>query len=417
MPPTLAADPAPPRPSREPVALTERILVARPGRILVPRPGRILVIGAGFAGAVYARTLAEHGHQVHVIDRRPHLAGNAFDEPSATGVRVHRYGPHLFHTSMPHVVRWVQRFGEFVPYEHRVSALLPGLAGAAARFAPLPVNRTTVSLVFDVPLASEAAMQDFLTAQAVPCAAPRNAAEHLYSRIGTTLTDLFFRPYTRKMWALDLEDVDAAIVNRIPLRLDDEDRYFPTDTFQIMPREGYTALFANILDHDRITLSLATPFTHDLACDYAHCFNSMAIDEYYDEEFGPLPYRSIRFHHREEPAGYAFGQTSVVNFTDDRAHTRQTDWSRLPHHAGAGPRKTITLEQPCDYRDNALERYYPVKTSDGRNDATYRRYAARAAGEPRMTFIGRCGTYQYLDMHQVINQSLKGALDWVKAAT
>ena len=315
---------------------------------------------------------------------------------------------------MAHVVDWLQRFGEFVPYQHRVAALLP--SAGCDRFAPLPVNRTTVSLVFGVPLADTEAMQRLLASQAVPCAAPRNAAEHLYSRIGTTLTNLFFRPYTEKMWGLDLEDMDAAIVNRIPLRLDDEDRYFPTDTFQIMPRHGFTALFANILDHTNITVALDTPFTRDLARGYDHCFNSMAIDEYYGEEYGPLPYRSIRFHNRAEPAGYALGHTSVVNFTDDRAHTRQTDWSRLPHHAGAGPNKTITLEQPCDYRDNALERYYPVKTSDGRNDATYRRYAARAAAEPALTFIGRCGTYQYLDMHQVINQSLKGALDWVAAA-
>lgn len=380
------------------------------------RRERVLVVGAGFAGAVYARTLAEHGYRVDVIDRRPHLAGNAYDEPSSTGVRVHRYGPHLFHTSMEHVVRWVRRFAEFVPYEHRVTALLPPSARGGARFAPLPVNRTTVSLVFDVSLASEADMQRFLAAQAVPCTAPRNAAEHLYNRIGVTLTDLFFRPYTQKMWGLDLEDIDAAIVNRIPLRLDDEDRYFPADTVQIMPRRGFTALFANILDHDRIAVSLDTGFTHDLARGYVHCFNSMAIDEYYNEDFGPLPYRSIRFHHREEPATYALGQTSVVNFTDARAYTRQTDWSRLPEHAATGPRKTVTLEQPCDYRANALERYYPVKTSDGRNDATYRRYATRAALEPAMTFIGRCGTYQYLDMHQVINQSLKGALDWVQAA-
>ena len=380
------------------------------------RRRRVLVVGAGFAGAVYARTLADRGYDVDVIDRRPHLAGNAYDEQATTGVRVHRYGPHLFHTSMEHVVRWVRRFGEFVPYEHRVAALLPPSPDERARFAPLPINRTTVSLVFNVPLPTEADMAHFLAAQAVPCDAPRNAAEHLYSRIGATLTDLFFRPYTQKMWALDLEDMDAAVVNRIPLRLDTEDRYFPADTFQLMPRHGFTALFANILDHDRITVSLDTAFAHALARGYDHCFNSMAIDEYYGEEYGPLPYRSIRFHHREEARSYSLGHTSVINFTDDRAYTRQTDWSRLPEHASPGPRKTLTLEQPCDYRDNALERYYPVKTSDGRNDATYRRYAARAAHEPAMTFIGRCGMYQYLDMHQVINQSLKGALDWVKAA-
>ncbi len=369
------------------------------------------MVGAGFAGAVYARTLAEHGMRVDVIDRRPHIAGNAYDEVVPSGVRVHRYGPHLFHTNMKPVVDWVSRFGAFVPYEHRVEALLPD-----GRHAPLPINRRTVNMVFGESLRTADEVQAYLAGIAVPFAAPRNAAEHLNSRIGTKLTDLFFRPYTKKMWDLDLEDLDAAVVKRIPLRFDDEDRYFPDDQYQILPAQGYTALFANILDHENIRVTLNAPFTREMPRGYRHCFNSMAIDEYFDEMFGPLPYRSIRFAHREEKRGYARGTTPVVNFTDDRPHTRETDWSRLPLHGKGGKTKTITLEQPCDYRDNHLERYYPVKTSDGRNDAAYRQYRDRAAAESNMTFIGRCGTYQYLDMHQVINQSLAGALAWVKQA-
>ncbi len=371
----------------------------------------VLVVGAGFAGAVYARTLAEHGLRVDVIDRRPHIAGNAYDETMPTGVRVHRYGPHLFHTNMKPVVDWVSRFGCFLPYEHRVEALLPD-----ERHAPLPINRTTVNLVFGVSLQTEAEVQAYLARLAIPSAAPRNAAEHLNSRIGTTLTDLFLRPYTKKMWELDLEELDAAVVKRIPLRFDDEDRYFPDDAYQVLPARGYTALFANILDHDNIKVSLDTSFNHSLIQGYRHCFNSMAIDEYFGGIFGPLPYRSIRFQHRDEPVTYGRGTTSVVNFTDDRPYTRETDWSRLPGHGVGMFAKTITLEQPCDYRDNHLERYYPVKTSDGRNDTVYRKYLERAAAERSMTFIGRCGTYQYLDMHQVINQSLTGAQAWLKEA-
>jgi UDP-galactopyranose mutase len=371
----------------------------------------VLVVGAGFAGAVYARTLAEHGLRVHVIDRRSHIAGNAYDETMPTGVRVHRYGPHLFHTNMSQVVDWVSRFGSFLPYEHRVEALLPD-----GRHVPLPINRTTVNLVFGVSLQTEAEVQAYLSRLVISTEEPRNAAEHLYSRIGTTLTDLFFRPYTKKMWELDLEELDAAVVKRIPLRFDDEDRYFPNDTYQILPIAGYTALFVNILDHDNISLSLDTPFDKSLLRSYRHCFNSMAIDEYFDGVFGPLPYRSIRFLHRDEPVTYSLGTTSVVNFTDDRPYTRETDWSRLPEHGVGAVSKTITLEQPCDYRDNNLERYYPVKTSDGRNDKIYRKYRELAAVERNMTFIGRCGTYQYLDMHQVISQSLTGARAWLKEA-
>ncbi len=368
----------------------------------------VLVVGAGFAGAVYARTLAENGLRVHVIDQRPHVGGNAYDETAPTGVRVHRYGPHLLHTNLQHVMDWLRRFAAFVPYQHRVEADLPG-----GRCAPLPINRSTINMVFDVVLETEDEVRDFLAAQAMPVPTPRNAAEHLHGRIGKRLTDLFFRPYTKKMWDLDLEELDAAVIKRIPLRFDDDDRYFPDDAFQFLPERGYAAVFENILDHDRIGVSLSTRFDPAMLRGYDHCFNSMPIDAYFDEALGPLPYRSIRFLHREEPAAYARGTAAVVNFTDARPYTRETDWSRLPGHAGGTARKTVTLEQPCDYRDNHLERYYPIKTSDGRNDALYRAYCELAAREDRMTFIGRCGTYQYLDMHQVINQSLLGAQKWL----
>lgn len=369
----------------------------------------VLVVGAGFAGAVYARTLADHGIDVHVIDRRPHIGGNAYDEVMPNGTRIHRYGPHLFHTNMKHVVDWMKRFGSFVPYEHRVQALLDN-----GQCVPLPINRATVNAIFNVSLASGEEMCSFLQKQSIPCEAPRNAAEYLYAQIGKQLTDLFFRPYTRKMWEMDLEDLDAAVVKRIPICYGDDDRYFPDDTYQILPEHGYTAVFQNILDHPRITVTLDTPFGRGFCKDYSHCFNSMAIDEYFNETLGQLPYRSLHFHHREETETYKCGEAPIINFTDDRPYTRQTDWSRMPCHAARNTLRTLTLEQPCDYRDNGHERYYPVKTSDGRFEALYQRYCALAEKEPHMTFIGRCGTYRYLDMHQVINQSLKGAEMWLE---
>jgi UDP-galactopyranose mutase len=365
---------------------------------------RILVVGAGFAGATYARELAVRGWRVEVIDKRGHVAGNAHDDISPSGVRVHSYGPHLFHTNNSRVVDWITRFGAFAPYEHRVTALLPN-----GSLVPLPINRRTINAVFGTALATEADVRDFLERQATPCESPANAAEYLMSRIGRTLTDLFFRPYTRKMWDLDLEELDAAVVKRIPLRHDDEARYFPDDRFQMLPRDGYTALIGTILRHDNIHVSLGTEFDRAALNDVDFCFNSMPIDEYFGYHHGPLPYRSIRFTHREAPDSYDLGETAVVNFTDASVYTRQTDWSRLPghvrHRTGLRP---ITLEQPCDYRDNGFERYYPVKTSDGRHEAVYAKYQALAKDETKTRFIGRCGTYRYLDMDQVINQSLMG---------
>jgi UDP-galactopyranose mutase len=369
----------------------------------------ILVVGAGFAGAVYARTLAERGYEVSVIDKRPHVAGNAYDVVDATGTRVHRYGPHLFHTSNRRVVEWLSRFAHLEHYEHKVEALL-----ADGRCVPLPINRRTINEVFGLRLDRPDAVRVFLQTQAEPRAVIRSAADHLVSQIGVTLTNLFFRPYTRKMWGLELEELDAAVVKRIPLRYDDEVRYFPDDTYQLLPRDGYTETFNVILDHPRIVVLLGTRFDPAMLAGYAHCFNSMPIDEFFQFDEGALPYRSIRFHHVEVPASYERGHTAVVNFTDDGPLTRETDWSRLPGHAApASRRRTVTREEPCDYRDNDFERYYPIKTSDGRQEATYRSYKKRAEALGKMTFIGRCGTYQYLDMHQVINQSLVGAQAWL----
>ena len=373
-----------------------------------PADRPILVVGAGFAGATYARTLAERGWLVELIDRRGHVAGNAFDEVATTGTRIHRYGPHLFHTSNARVVDWLARFAAFVPYQHRVQAELPD-----GRCVPLPINRQTVNAVFGTDLAGAAAVENFLATQAEPNPTPASAADFLNARIGRRLTDLFFRPYTKKMWALDLEELDAAVVGRIPLRFDDEDRYFPADRFQLLPRDGYTRLVETILDHPAIRLTLGVAFDKSMLRGCAHCFNSMAIDEYFSNSFGPLPYRSIRFHHETVPAGYRKGEAATVNYTDAGPLTRETDWSRLPGHAGpSGAPRTITREQPCDYRDNHLERYYPVKTPDRRYDKIYARYRELAEREGNITFIGRCGTYRYLDMHQVIDESLAGATAW-----
>lgn len=364
--------------------------------------GSVLVVGAGFAGAVHARELAEAGYRVEVIDRRPHIGGNAYDETDANGVRVHRYGPHLFHTRLDHVARWVERFGRFVPYRHKVRARL-----ADGRHVPLPVNLDTVNAVFGTNFMTQAEVEAHLARIAEPIAQPRNAAEHLYARIGRELTDLFFRPYTKKMWGLDLEDMAAAVVKRIPLRFDREDTYFAAEERQMLPRDGYAALFEAIFDHPNISVSLNTEFAETMRRGHEHCFNAMPIDVYFDYRYGELPYRSIRFHHRSAEGLPAQGW-SVTNFTDSGTLTRETRWDALPAHlVRETGRRTVTAEEPCDYRENGHERYYPVKTADDRYGSVYARYRAVAAeAAETMSFIGRCGTYQYLDMDQVINQSL-----------
>jgi UDP-galactopyranose mutase len=364
---------------------------------------KILVVGAGFSGAVHARELAAAGHDVDVIDQRPHIGGNAYDAVNDAGIRVHLYGPHLFHSKNRAVIAWLRQFGEFVPYTHKVRALLP--SGVPA---PLPINLDTVNLVFGTCFETADEVQAHLKRIADQIDSPRNAAEHLYATIGRDLTDLFFRPYTKKMWALDLEEMAVSVVRRIPLRFDRTDTYFSDDEMQMLPRDGYESVFRHIFEHPRIAVSLNTPFQRAMTLRYDHCFNAMPIDVYFDQSEGELPYRSIRFDHVRHDGAPPPQTWSVTNFTDAGPVTRATRWDCLPHHVVHDRGQyTITLERPCDYRDNNLERYYPVKTADDRYQDTYRVYRDLAARtEPRMTFIGRCGTYQYLDMDQVINQSL-----------
>lgn len=368
----------------------------------------VLIVGAGFSGSVYARVLAEAGYSVTIIDKRPHIGGNAYDYEDETGVRVHAYGPHLFHTKSRVVLDWLMRFGTFVPYEHKVRAKL-----ANGTLVPLPINLDTVNTVFSTTYTTAPEIIAHLERVALDIPAPRNAAEHLYSKIGTELTELFFRPYTKKMWELDLEDMSASVVKRIPLRTDRIDTYFADDETQLMPKHGYTALFQTLLDHPHITVHLGVEFRKTMLRDYEFCFNAMPIDEYFDFVQGDLPYRSIRFHKRIEPAAPP-APWAVTNFTDNGPFTRETNWDALPQHrlreTGFRP---VTKEEPCDYKNNDFERYYPVKTADGRYQALYEKYRVLAEREPNMIFIGRCGTYQYLDMDQVINQSLAGAQRWL----
>jgi UDP-galactopyranose mutase len=326
----------------------------------------ILVVGAGLSGATVARVLAEAGHAVTVIDQRPHVAGNAYDALDEQGIRVHHYGPHLFHNSDDKVVAFLSRFTEWLPYRHRVKAML-----ADGRLVTLPVNRETAAIVGK-----------------------------------DKVLDVFFRPYSRKMWGLELEQLDPAILQRVPVRDDLNEDYFPNDTFQALPRDGYTAMVQRMLAHEHITVSLNTPFEHAMEDSFQHVFNAMSIDDYFDHRFGTLPYRSIRFHHQRAAVPQLF-PVATVNFTHDEPFTRVTEWKHLPGHGNNPAWTSLTVEEPCDFRDNHLERYYPVKDLQGENRALYQRYAALVP--PHVTFIGRCGLYAYLDMHQAVSSALATA--------
>ena len=324
---------------------------------------KILIVGAGLSGVTIARELADRGHKVHVIDRRDHVAGNAYDYDNEYGIRVHKYGPHLFHTNNEKVFQWLTRFTDWVEYRHKVKAQLKD-----GRYVTLPVNKETKDIVGE-----------------------------------ENILDIFFRPYTKKMWGVELDKLNPDIINRVPIRDDDNELYFPDDKIQYMPRNGYTKMVENILHHHNITVDLKVHFNKLLEKDYDHVFNSMPIDEYYEFKYGKLPYRSIKFETISLPIPKAL-PTAVVNFTHNGPKTRVTEWKNIPSHGNNKYMTTLTFEEPCDYLENNFERYYPVKDASGNNKKTYEKY--KKLQSKNMTFIGRCGLYAYLDMHQAINSSL-----------
>jgi len=361
---------------------------------------RILVVGAGYAGSIIARELADAGgYDIEVIDRRSHIAGNAFDpvDPQS-GLRIHRYGPHIFHTNDETIFAHLSRFTEWIPYTHRVEAYVEGVG-----HVPLPINRTTLNRCFGLELKTNEDVRAYLDGIRCRHDHPRNAREAVENIYGTHLTEVFYSRYSQKMWNLPLEELPAAVVARLPVRYSDEDSYF-SDKIQAMPAHGYETMFQNMLDHPRIKVRVSTEFDRSREGDYHHIFNSMPIDVYFNLAHGSLPYRSIRFRHERIPGHQQ--PTPTVNLTDTGPVTRRTDWRLYPGCGTRADYAIVTSEYPCSYEDNDHERYYPVKTVSGEPQERYKRYQQMAAGLDHMTFIGRCGQYVYFDMHQVVANSL-----------
>jgi len=351
-----------------------------------------LIVGAGFAGSVIAERLAEGlGRHVLLIDRRDHIAGNAYDHYDAAGVLVHRYGPHIFHTNAQRIVDYLSRFTEWRPYEHRVLARVDG------QLVPIPINLSTLNALYGLSMNSVEAEQ-FLAERAEPVATIRTSEDVVVNQIGRELYEKFFRGYTRKQWGLDPSALDKSVTSRVPTRTNEDDRYF-TDTFQIMPLHGYTQMFERMLDHPRIDLLLSADFKHvrDVV-KYRHVIYCGPIDEYFDFQLGRLPYRSLRFEHQTlEQERYQ--PVAVVNFPDPEVpYTRITEYKHLTGQTH--PSTSISYEFPCDDGDP----YYPVPRPE--NAELYKRYRALAEQTPNVTFLGRLGTYKYYNMDQVVGQAL-----------
>jgi UDP-galactopyranose mutase len=352
-----------------------------------------LVVGAGFAGSVIAERLAsQHDAKVLVIDRRPHIAGNAFDHQDEAGVLIHQYGPHIFHTNSDEIVDYLSQFTEWRPYEHRV------LAEVRGQLVPIPINRTTLNALFGLDLQTDQEAADYLATRAEPVAEIKTSEDVVINAVGRELYELFFQGYTRKQWGIDPSGLDKAVTARIPTRTNTDDRYFG-DKHQIMPRDGYTAMFARMLDHPNITLMLGTDWA-DVKDQVSagHIVFTGPIDEYFGHRFGKLPYRSLKFEHKVVDAEQV-QPVAVVNYPHpDVPYTRITEYKHLTGQVH--PKTSLTYEYPSAEGDP----YYPIPRAE--NQALFKRYEALADATEGVTFVGRLATYRYYNMDQVVGQAL-----------
>jgi UDP-galactopyranose mutase len=350
-----------------------------------------LIVGAGFAGSVLAERLArDAGKEVLIVDRRPHIGGNAYDHYDHAGILVHKYGPHIFHTNSREVFEYLSRFSQWRPYEHRVLASVDG------QQLPIPINLDTINKLYGLSLTSFQ-LQEFFSSVAEPRQDIRTSEDVIVSKIGKELYEKFFRNYTRKQWDLDPSELDASVTARVPTRTNRDDRYF-TDTYQAMPLYGYTRLFENMLDHPKIKILLNADYRDiEKIVPYGKMIYTGPIDEYFDYRYGKLPYRSLEFKHETINAP-VFQPVPVVNYPNEHLYTRITEFKYLTGQEH--PKTSIVFEYPKADGDP----YYPVPRSE--NAELYKQYQTLAASASGTYFVGRLATYKYYNMDQVVAQAL-----------
>jgi UDP-galactopyranose mutase len=353
-----------------------------------------LVVGAGFAGAVLAERLAEEsGRTCLVVDRRDHIAGNAFDKVDPSGILIHTYGPHYFRTNSKRVVDYLSRFTQWHQVTYQVLVWTDG------KYWQFPINLNTFEQYLGRPSTTEE-MEATLAKWREDFPNPKNSEEMVLSQVGRKFYEMFFKNYTKKQWKRDPSQLDASVCGRIPVRTNRDNR-FVTETFQALPQDGYTAMFEKILRHPRITVRLNTDYRQlPPTVKYERMIYTGMIDEFYNFSEGRLPYRSMRF--EAETLSQEFFQPAMqVNYPNDHEYTRVVE---IKHATGQkSPVTTIVREYPEDFGPGK-EAYYPVPAPDSKK--LYEKYAAKAKIEKNVTFVGRLATYRYYNMDQVVAMAL-----------
>lgn len=350
-----------------------------------------LIVGAGFAGSVIAERLASQSNQrVLVVDKRSHIGGNAYDHYNEDGILIHKYGPHIFHTNSREIYEYLSQFTEWRHYEHEVKAHVDG------QLLPIPINQNTINQLYGLNL-DEEGIETFLAARREKRFPVKTSEDVVLNAVGRELYEKFFQGYTRKQWGTDPSELDSIVTARIPTRTNTDDRYF-TDTYQVMPRHGFTRMFENMLAHPNIKIMLNTDYREiqDII-PYRKTIYTGPVDEYFNYCYGKLPYRSLEFKH--ETLHKEWHQPApVVNYPNDYDYTRITEFKYLSGQTH--PKTAIVYEYPCNDGDP----YYPVPKPE--NAELYIKYKALADASEDVYFIGRLATYKYYNMDQVVGQAL-----------
>jgi UDP-galactopyranose mutase len=350
-----------------------------------------LIIGAGFSGATVAEQLAKAGKKVLIIDKRGHLAGNAYDAHDRHGVLTHIYGPHIFHTNFERIFNYLSYFTEWRDYEHRVRAVVD------ENLYPLPVNQTTINKLYGLNL-DEVGIKHYLQQVREPVDKVISSEDLVLSTLGRDLFDKFYRNYTVKQWGMEAADLKASVAARLPVRCNEDDRYF-NDAFQFMPDKGYTQLITNMLDNKSIDIALGESFDSLRGKKKAKLIIFTGpVDEYFGYCFGRLPYRSLAFKHVHHSEKDQFQEVATVNYPNDHAYTRITEFKHLTGQCVPGT--SIVYEYPQAKGDP----FYPIPTET--NQQLYRQYKNLAEAEKDVFFVGRLAQYRYYNMDQAVGAAL-----------
>lgn len=356
---------------------------------------KVLIVGAGFSGAVIARKLAQRGVHCLVIDKRNHLAGNCHTErDSETGVMVHKYGPHIFHTDDEEVWELMCQYGEMMPYTNRVKTTVRG------KVYLMPINLHTINQFFGTSMRPDEAKKFIESKADKSITDPKNFEEQAISMVGKEIYEGFFKGYTQKQWGMSPTQLPASILKRLPLRFNYDDNYF-FHKYQGMPKHGYTSIVENLLNHELIEVRLETDFSNYSVADYDHTFYSGPIDAYFNFEHGRLGYRTLDFKVSRHEGDYL--GTAVMNFGDE-----EVPYTRISEHKHFAPweehQKTLCYTEYSRLAEPDDIPYYPIRLVNEK--AMLEKYEKLAKEEENVSFVGRLATYRYLDMDVTIREAL-----------